>query len=452
MIVRVGVFSSPVFGLPDRPVALVRVIETLKYESLTHETQRVPLTNRVAFNFRVPLKLPMVESLKFDIYTDSAIYGLKRIAAGRLAPVVPGDVRLPLTQFGQPFPNASLDVGVEADPHPRRDGRLPATLALSKFLSISALSDSAPIKLCLVHVARDRSLVNYSRPAFNFLPSVKFIQNSILFEVNRLSAKWELFYVCVEGTGPITFVIDDAHCEMFNIPEGGLFVPFGLAFRSQTVADVLSVKKSIEKTAFSDLGADLNVVLTKLRLTVRDVPRCLKFDDKVAFFPGKDPLLVLLSHELPEQMDLSFATVSARGSLDKTCFFNEASVHGGAVALCPSKPDGYDAGGVIDLAKLPQSVQFVTIALSAFAGIPLAAFGRVALEVRKGGGDEIFLELPLALGQDPGFFVGAIERIDGGRWRFVWFGAGCKSKLPASVAKFTLTHLFPEDDEDVVWQ
>lgn len=334
----------------------------------------------------------------------------------------------------------------------RRDGRFPGSLAASKFLSISAISEGAPIKLCLVHVARDRSLVNYSRAKFNFLPNLEFLQNSILFETNRLSARWELFYVCVEGAGPVTFVIDDTHCKMFNIPEGGLFVPFGLAFRSQTEVDIVPVKKSIENTAFSDLGAGLDVVLTKLGVTVRDVPRPLKFDDNLALFPGKDPLLVLLSHELPEQMDLSFATVSARGSLDKTCFFNEAAVHGGAVALCPKKPDGDDAAGVIDLTKLPQSVQFVTIALSAFAGIPLASFGRVALEIRKGGGDELFLQLPLALGQDPGFFVGAIERIDGGRWRFVWFGAGCKSKLPASVAKFTLTHLFPEDDEDIVWQ
>jgi stress response protein SCP2 len=201
-----------------------------------------------------------------------------------------------------------------------------------------------------------------------------------------------------------------------------------------------------------DIVAELNSVLTKLGLTVHEIPRSLKFDGKVALFPAQDPLLILLTHELPEQMDLSFATVSARGSLDKTCFFNETAVHGGAVALCPTKPDGYDAAGVIDLTKLPQSVQFVTIALSAFAGIPLASFGRVALEIRKGSGDELFLKLPLALSHDPGFFVGAIERLDGGRWRFVWFGVGCKSKLPASVAKFTLTHLFPEDDEDVVWQ
>jgi hypothetical protein len=88
---------------------------------------------------------------------------------------------------------------------------LPGTLSLSTFLLISATSDHAEIKLCLVQFIRDHSPATYSMAKFNFLPSVEFVQSYILFGINWLSAKWELSYVCVDGAGPLTFVIYDMH-------------------------------------------------------------------------------------------------------------------------------------------------------------------------------------------------------------------------------------------------
>lgn len=99
-------------------------------------------------------------------------------------------------------------------------------------------------------------------------------------------------------------------------------------------------------------------LLTKLELTVREIRRSVKFGEKVAVFPGKYLLLVLLTNELLEQMDLSLANVSARG-LDKNCFFHETSIHGSPLPCAQARPMSMNGR----CHRPHQALQSVTVAL-----------------------------------------------------------------------------------------
>jgi hypothetical protein len=284
----------------------------------------------------------------------------------------------------------------------------------------------------------------------------------VFFELSEFSGLWTTFVWAMEFTGnsPVTFVLrsgqsaDIIAAETFNPIDSRLFVPFKLAFASATELSVTRLAKPLSEFVISDLSDRLNQVLPQLDIKVAHIPHFLHFDDQSAIIETPQAVVVLLEHEFPGPLDLSFAAIRRTGSIDTTVFYNQVEGVRKSIQLAPVRLDGYDKSGVIDFPKIPANnrIRYVAVLLShGKPDAPLSDFGRVSLKVRYESERRLLLHLPVVLGKEPGFFVGAFEIVNEAKWKFVYCGLGCSSHLPPSIAKTALKHLMPVEEE-VVWR
>jgi hypothetical protein len=462
---RVNIKALSIHALDggDHPSVFVKLTERLKWESVAHQSAVCPAADRVLLNFATDLKLPIIDSLEFEIYVSSPITGVRPMGRAR---ILPADIQIPSKKrlsFEAPLSGVPpvLDVGFDHAPPIAVPGRdLIGNFSISNFLCISLFADHLP-KLSLIHVSRERRYANYSRPGFNFLPNVDLRSDMILFELARFSGTWVDFLCVIEFTEPtpVTFLVrtgeswDCVASATFSPIKNGLLVPFRLSFNSASEVTFTKLGKEFAGFEMADLSDRHDQILTQLDVNVRYVSQTLRFDDHTAEFNATEPVLVLLSHEVAGQLDLSFAAIRRTGVIDSTCFYNQVAVLNQAIRCDPVKIDGYDKTGIINFSQFPQSarIQYVAVLLShGKPEAPLNDFGKVLLQVRFESG-QILLELPLDLGSTSGFFVGVFENLNDSRWKFVFFGADCQSYLPPNIAKAALRLVVPVE-EDVIWE